>query len=70
MINTNKLRGLIVEHGYSQKDVAQYIGVTAKTFYDKMKTGKFNLNELDKMVEMLSIDDPAQVFFKQLEGGE
>ena len=70
MINTNKLRGLIVEHGYSQKDVAQYIGVTAKTFYDKMKTGKFNLNELDKMVEMLDIDDPTPVFFTQVEGDE
>ena len=70
MIDAPKLRGLIVEHGYSQKDVAQYIGVTAKTFYAKMKTGKFYLNELDKIVELLGIDDPTPVFFKQLEGDE
>ena len=70
MINAHKLRGLIVEHGYSQKDVAQYIGVTAKTFYAKMKTGKFKLDELDKIVEMLGIDDPTPVFFTQVERGE
>ena len=69
MINTSKLKGLIVERGYTQRDVASYIGITAKTFYAKMKTGKFNLNEIDKMVEMLGIDDPTLVFFKQL-GGE
>ena len=66
MINTSKLRGLIVERGYSQKDVASYIGISTKTFYSKMKTGNFYLTEIDKMVEMLDIADPTPVFFKQL----
>ena len=70
MINAPKLKGLIVERGYSQQDVARYIGVTSKTFYDKMKTGKFYLTELDKMVELLGVDDPTPFFFKQLEGGD
>ena len=69
MINAAKLRGLIVERGYSQQDVASRIGITAKTFYAKMKSGKFYLSELDKMVELLGIDDPTPFFFKQL-GGE
>ena len=69
MINAPKLRGLIIERGFTQQDVALYIGISAKTFYDKMKTGKFKLNEIDKMVELLGLDDPVPVFFKQL-GGE
>lgn len=70
MINAAKLKGLIVERGYSQQDVASHIGITGKTFYDKMKTGKFYLTELDKIVELLGIDDPTPFFFKQLEGSE
>ena len=70
MINTSKLKGLIVERGYTQQDVASYIGITAKTFYAKMKTGNFYLTELDKIVEMLDIEDPTPVFFKQLGGSE
>ena len=68
MINVRKLKGLIVERGYSQQDVAAYVGITSKTFYAKMKTGKFYLSELDKMVDLLGIDNPTPFFFKQLEG--
>lgn len=66
MINARKLKGLIIERGYSQQDVAAYIGITGKTFYAKMKTGKFYLGELDKIVDLLGIDDPTPFFFKQL----
>lgn len=69
MINGAKLKGLIIERGYTQQDVAAYLGIAAKTFYGKMKTGKFYLSELDKMVELLGIDNPTPFFFKQL-GGE
>lgn len=66
MINAPKLKGLIAERGYSQQDVASYIGITGKTFYAKMKTGNFYLSEIDKIVEMLGIDNPTPFFFKQL----
>ena len=37
MIKVDELRGAIAKNGYSQKDVASMIGVTPKTFYEKMK---------------------------------
>ena len=37
MIKTNELRGIIAKNGLSQTDVAKMIGVTPKTFYEKMK---------------------------------
>ena len=40
MIRTDKLRGIIAEKGYSQADVAGMIGITPKTFYEKMKIRK------------------------------
>jgi len=63
MINTNLIRAKIVENGMTQKQVAQAIGMTAKTFTDKMKTGKFRLDEADKMIELLKIEDPERYFF-------
>ena len=63
MIRTDKLKGIIVENGYSQNDVAREIGITPKTFYDKMKKGVFGSDEVQKMIEMLHIEDPVSIFF-------
>ncbi len=63
MIDTNKLRGKIAENGFSQREIAEIIGVTPKTFYDKMKRGIFDSDEMYKMVELLNIEEPAEIFF-------
>lgn len=63
MILTNKLKGLIAEKGLSQSDVAKEIGITPKTFYEKMKIGVFGSDEIEIMIELLEIDDPAAIFF-------
>lgn len=63
MIKTDKLKGIIVENGFSQVDVANYIGITPKTFYEKMKIGVFGSDEIDKMIDMLHITDPISIFF-------
>lgn len=41
MIKTDELRGVIAKNGLSQSDVAKMIGITPKTFYEKMKIGVF-----------------------------
>ncbi|QUA53762.1 hypothetical protein [Aristaeella lactis] len=63
MINANLIRAKIVENGMTQQQVAKEIGMTAKTFCDKMKTGKFGLDEADKMIKLLKIEEPARYFF-------
>lgn len=63
MINTGKLRGIIAERNLSQKDVAEAIGITPKTFYDKMNKGVFGSDEIDVMIDYLNIEDPAAIFF-------
>ena len=65
MIRTDKLRGKIVENGYSQIDVAKKIGITPKTFYEKMKNGVFGSDEIQIMIEMLHIEDPVSIFFAE-----
>lgn len=63
MVNTSKLRGIIAERGLDQKDVAAMIEKTPKTFYEKMKKGKFDSDEIMKMVSGLNIENPAEIFF-------
>lgn len=63
MIDTNELRGVIAARGYTQIDVAKEIGISPKTFYDKMKKGVFGSDEMQTMVDMLGIKDPARIFF-------
>lgn len=65
MIKTNELRGVIAKNGYSQSDVAGMIGITPKTFYEKMKNGVFGSNEIQIMIDRLHIEDPVSIFFCQ-----
>ena len=63
MIKVNELKGEIARNGLSQSDVAKMIGVTPKTFYDKMKIGIFGSDEIEIMIEKLNIKDPMSIFF-------
>lgn len=63
MIKTDELRGVIAKNGYSQTDVAKMIGITPKTFYEKMKTGIFGSDEIQIMIDQLDIEDPMSIFF-------
>lgn len=65
MVDTDKLRGIIAERGLSQRKVAKNLGISEKTFYIKMKNGVFDSDEMSKMVEILSIKDPARIFFAE-----
>ena len=63
MNRTDELRGIITKNGLSQSDVASVIGITSKTFYEKMKNGVFGSNEIQIMIDELHIEDPMAIFF-------
>ena len=63
MVDTNRLRGCIVANGKTQEEVARAIGITPKTFYLKMKKKVFGSDEIQKMIDILEIDDPMSIFF-------
>lgn len=63
MIKVNELRGIIVKNGFSQYEIAKKIGIAPKTFYEKMKNGVFNSDEIQIMIDELHIEDPAAIFF-------
>lgn len=63
MIDVNALRGRIVEKGLSQARVAKMLGIAPKTFYEKMSKGVFGSDEIEQIIEILDIEDPARIFF-------
>lgn len=63
MIKINELKGEIVKNGYSQSDVAKMLGITPKTFYEKMKIGVFGSDEIQIMIDALHIENPIEIFF-------
>ena len=63
LINANLIRAKIVEKGMTQEQVAKEMGISAKTFSQKMKSGRFGLHEAEKMIEILKIEDPDKYFF-------
>lgn len=63
MINANLIRAKIVEKGMNQKIVAEKIGMSEKTFSIKMNNGKFGLDEAERLIQLLEIDQPIKYFF-------
>lgn len=66
MVNTAKLKGLIVERGKTQQAVADSIGIDRSTFYRKMKNGgEFSIEEVNKMVEEIPLNtkEAVLIFF-------
>ncbi|MEO1772949.1 XRE family transcriptional regulator [Candidatus Enterococcus ferrettii] len=66
MINTSKLKGLIVERGTTQHAVADSIGIDRSTFYRRMKNGgDFSVSEVKMMVSEipLTTQEAIEIFF-------
>lgn len=63
MIQTDELRGIIAKRGLTQAKVANMLGITPKTFYEKMKLGVFGSDEIQIMIDNLKIEDPVNIFF-------
>lgn len=63
MVDTDKLRGIIAERGTSQRKLANHLGMAEKTFYSKMKAGVFGTDEAEKLIQLLRIENPVEIFF-------
>ena len=65
MVHVKKLRGKMAEKGRTGIDMARVIKKTPKTFYDKMKKGVFDSDEISAIVEDLEIENPLEIFFAE-----
>lgn len=65
LVRTDLLRGKIAEKGFSQARMAKILGISGKSFYNKMQKGIFKSDEIQKMIDVLDIDNPIAYFFAQ-----
>ena len=57
------LKAIIVSKEMTQQEVAKQMGITPKTFYSKMKKGVFGSDDMEKLIDILSIENPSDIFF-------
>lgn len=70
MINRNKLRGKIVENGFSVEELSKQIGINPSTFYRKMdkdSMSQFTIGECHKMCSILNLssEDAISIFLPE-----
>jgi len=63
MVNSNKIIGLIAERGYTREYVANALGITTNTLRRKLQSGVFDSDEMEKLIDILSIENPCEIFF-------
>ena len=52
--------------GISVKELAEKLGLNESTLYRKIKAdGAFTRDEINKMIDVLHIEDPREIFFAE-----
>jgi DNA-binding XRE family transcriptional regulator len=63
MVDIPALRGEMAKHKISQAKMAEILKITPKTFYSKMQTGNFGVDEAMTISETLNLENPVAIFF-------
>jgi len=63
MILVNELKGKMRAKGYTQDKFAKELGISSKTLSNKLSKGIFGSNEIEKIIKILGIDNPIEIFF-------
>lgn len=63
-INSNKLKGRIVEFGFTQTDIAEKLGLSPTAFNNKLnERTEFTASEISKLSSILKIKNKDEYFF-------
>lgn len=63
MLDVKELKGEMARHGYTQARLASELGITARTFSNRLKSGDFGCKEIEVMMELFHLNDPTRIFF-------
>ena len=65
MFAENEFKAELARKGFTQKALAEKIGMSPKTLYLKTKSGKFGTDEVSRIMAALDIHVPVPIFFAQ-----
>ena len=63
MLNVLEFKAAMVRKGYTQKELSNILGISEKTFGDRIKKKRFGTQEIEKLIPILEINNPMQIFF-------
>ena len=63
MVDVNALKAAVVAKGLTYREAAEAIGMTRKTWYDRINSKKFSSDEMYRLIKLLNIADPSAIFF-------
>lgn len=63
MVDIPRLKAQMALKGETGRSLAKKMGVHENKVYYRMKTGNFSLAECMKLIEILSIENPNEIFF-------
>ena len=63
MLDKKALKAEMARNGITQKELANKIGISEKTFISRMKRGVFGTDEAEIIIGALSIENPQAIFF-------
>ena len=63
MVNVTELKAQMVRKHYTQEKLAEALGISNRTLYNKFKSGVFGSDEIEKMISILGIKNPMAIFF-------
>lgn len=66
MLNKNELLACIKRKNLTQAQVAEQIGMTSRTFANRLKKGVFGSDEIERLIVLLDITNPMLIFFNNV----
>lgn len=61
-MKANLLKAEIAKADMTQTELAEKIGMSPQTLSKKIKTGKFGLTEVEKIIRVLNLINPIEIF--------
>ena len=65
--NRNEFNSLLAYYNLSKKDLAEYLGISTRTIFIKIKKRDFNLSELQKLMVLFKPSEVMKVMFYEQE---
>ncbi len=63
MLDVKSLKAEMVRNGYTQSALAAELGITPRTFSNRLNTGDFGVKEIEIITKTLKLKDPFAIFF-------
>lgn len=66
MLDRRLLKSEMVKNGYTQATLSEALGMSQRTFYNRLKSGDFGTKEIEVMSALLKLENPWDVFFANI----